>query len=422
MVGWRVRDVSWDPTGADSNCLVAAGAVAGMEPDLSTLEEYLDDTDVDGYLIDADSEDSDQYYLSGFDAPDPFVTLYDGEVRLLFLRSLEYGRAKKEASAATVQRGSEFDLEGKIEEFGRREARYRVLAEFLESHGVSSVAAPPRFPLRTADGLRELGVEVVADEEGAITEIRATKTDEEIDNIRDAQHANEAAMARAEGLIDAATADDDGALHYDGEVLTSERVKEEIEVTLLRHGCALDETIVACGADAADPHDRGSGPLEAGEPIIVDIFPRNKQTKYHSDMTRTFCHGSPPETLREWYDLTAEAKAAALDALEPGVSGAEVHDAACDVYEDADLPTLRSEPTTETGFIHSTGHGVGLDVHELPGVAPGADDLEPGHVVTIEPGLYDPDVGGVRIEDIVVVTEDGYENLTDYEETLILGE
>ena len=139
-------------------------------------------------------------------------------------------------------------------------------------------------------------------------------------------------------------------------------------------------------------------------------------------MTRTFCHGSPSETLREWYDLTAEAKAAALDAVEPGASGAEVHDAACDVYEDADLPTLRSEPTTETGFIHSTGHGVGLDVHELPGVAPGADDLEPGHVVTIEPGLYDPDVGGVRIEDIVVVTEDGYENLTDYEETLILGE
>ena len=392
-----------------------------MEPDLSKLDAYLDKAGVDGYLIDADSRNSDQYYLSGFDAPDPFVTLYNGEVHLLFSRSLEYGRAKREARAATVQRGSEFDYGRKIEQYGQGEAQDRVLVEFLNQHGVSSVATPPRFPLSTADGLREFGIDVTPDDDGKVTEIRARKTDEEIDNIRDAQHANEAAMARAAELIASATPDEDGHLHADGEVLTSERVKKEIEVTLLRHGCALDETIVACGVDAADPHDRGSGPLQANEPIIIDIFPRHKTTKYHSDMTRTFCHGEPSETLREWYDLTAEAKAVALDALEPDVEGGEVHDAVCDVYEDADLPTLRSDPTTETGFIHSTGHGVGLDVHELPGVAPGADTLEPGHVVTIEPGLYDPDVGGVRIEDIVVVTEDGYENLTDYEESLVVG-
>jgi len=392
-----------------------------MEPDLSQLDAYLDETGLDGYLIHADSDDSDQYYLSGFDAPDPFVTLYSGEVHLLFSRSLEYGRAKREARAATVRRGSEFDYEGKIEEYGRTEARDRVLAEFLADYGVDSVAGPPRFPLRVAGGLRELGVDVTADEDGVVTEIRATKTHEEVDNVRAAQRANEAAMARAEDLIGGATADGDGILHEGGDVLTSERVREEIEVTLLRHGCALDETIVACGADAADPHERGSGPLAAGEPIIVDIFPRSKTTKYHSDMTRTFCYGEPGDTLREWYDLTAEAKAAALDALEPGVSGSDVHDAVCDVYEDAGLPTLRADPTAETGFIHSTGHGVGLDVHELPGVSPGADALEPGHVVTIEPGLYDPAVGGVRIEDIVVVTEDGYENLTEYDETLVVG-
>jgi Xaa-Pro aminopeptidase len=393
-----------------------------MQPDLTQLDAYLDETGVDGYLIHADSDDSDQYFLSGFDAPDPFVTLYNGEVHLLFSRSLEYGRAKREARAATVQRGSEFGYGNKIEEYGHREARDRVLVEFLAEHGVHSVAGPPRFPLRVADGLRDLGVEVVADDSGTVTEIRATKTDDEVDNIREAQRANEAAMARAEELLGGATVDPDGVLREGGEILTSERVKEEIEVTLLRHGCALDETIVACGRDAADPHDRGSGPLEAGEPIIVDIFPRSKATKYHADMTRTFCHGEPGDTLREWYDLTAEAKAAALDALEAGVSGGEVHDAVCDVYEDADLPTLRSDPTAETGFIHSTGHGVGLDVHELPGVAPGADTLESGHVVTIEPGLYDPDVGGIRIEDIVVVTEDGYENLTEYDETLVVGD
>jgi Xaa-Pro aminopeptidase len=152
----------------------------------------------------------------------------------------------------------------------------------------------------------------------------------------------------------------------------------------------------------------------------VDIFPRHKTSNYHADMTRTFCRDDPGETVREWYERTREAKAAALDAVEPGATGAEVHAAACEVYEDAGLPTLRADPTTETGFIHSTGHGVGLAVHEQPGVGPGSGELEPGHVITIEPGLYDPAVGGVRIEDLVVVTEDGHENLTSYEETLVV--
>jgi len=279
---------------------------------------------------------------------------------------------------------------------------------------------PPRFPLRTADGLRARGVSVTADTDGTVTEIRATKTEEEIDHVRAAQRANEASMATAEALLREASVDDDGTLTHEGGPLTSERVKEEIEVTLLRHGCSLDETIVACGADAADPHDRGSGPLTAGEPIIVDIFPQDKTTKYHADMTRTFCKGEPTETVREWYDLTERAKRAAFDALEPGATGEDVHDAVCDIYESEGLPTLRSDDRAETGFIHSTGHGVGLDVHELPRLASSGGDLEPGHIVTIEPGLYDPEIGGIRIEDIAVVTEDGYENLTEYEQRLVV--
>jgi Xaa-Pro aminopeptidase len=392
-----------------------------MDPDLSALGAHLDEQGVDGYLVHADSEDADQYYLSGFDAPDPFVTLYDGEVRLLFPRSLEYGRAVAESGAATVERLTDFGHARLVSEHGRHEATDRALARFLDSHGVGSVAVPPRFPVRTADGLRGQDVSVRADRESVVTEIRATKTGTEIDHVRAAQRANQRAMSRAEKLLADASVDEEGQLRHDGEILTSERVSEEIEVTLLRHGCALDETIVACGRDAADPHDRGSGPLVAGEPIIVDIFPRSKATKYHADMTRTFLRGDPGDTLGEWYDLTARAKRAALDAVEPGVTGEAVHDAVCDVYEDAGLPTLRSDETAETGFIHSTGHGVGLDVHELPRLGPGGDELRPGHVVTIEPGLYDPAVGGIRIEDIVVVTENGHENLTDYPENLVVG-
>jgi len=348
------------------------------------------------------------------------VTLYDGDVHLLFSRSLEYGRAKKEARADTVERYVDFDHQSKVREYGPREAISHVLADFLAAYDVDAVAVPPRFPLATADGLRARGLAVEPDEEGLITKLRATKTAAEVDHIRAAQRANERAMAAAEEMLSAARVDESNRLVLDDEPLTSERVTEEIEVTLLAHGCGLDETIVACGSDAADPHDRGSGPLLADEPIIVDIFPRNTETKYHADMTRTFVVGDPGDTVREWYDLTAEAHAAALDAVEPGVTGEAVHDAACDVYEDAGLPTLRSDESTETGFIHSTGHGIGLDVHELPRVSPNGGELEPGHVITIEPGLYDPDVGGVRIEDFVVVTEDGHENLTDYPKELVL--
>jgi Xaa-Pro aminopeptidase len=388
--------------------------------DFTALDKFLGETDTDGYLIDADSTDSDQYYLSGFDAPDPFVTLYDGETHLLFPRSLEFGRAKRESRAGSVERYVDFDHAELVEEHGSQAAVSHVLARFLDSYGVDSVAVPPRFPLQTADRLRARGIDVTPDTDGTITEIRATKTETEIDHVRAAQRANEAAMGAAQDLLEAAEIGDDGTLSHDGDPLTSERVKEEIEVTLLRHGCSLDETIVACGADAADPHDRGSGPLAADEPIIVDIFPRSKATKYHADMTRTFCVGEPSDTVREWYELTEQAMDAAFDALEPGATGEDVHDAVCDVYEEAGLPTLRTDDRAETGFIHSTGHGVGLDVHELPRLSPSGGELEPGHVVTIEPGLYDPEVGGIRIEDIVVVTEDGYENLTEYEQRLVV--
>jgi Xaa-Pro aminopeptidase len=390
-----------------------------MEPDFSRLAAFLDEQGVDGYLIDAPATDSDQLYLSGLDAPDPFVTLYTPEGTHLLVSGLEFGRAKKESRADTVARPADYGFYDLVEEHGPEEAYLRAIVAFLEDHGVASVVCPERFPLGTADGLREQGIEVSAEREGVVEEIRAVKAPEEIEHVRAAQEANEAAMAAAEDLLAAATVED-GRLHHEGEVLTSERVKEEIEITLLRHGCALDETIVACGADAADPHDQGSGPLVAGEAIIIDIFPREKASKYHADMTRTFVVGEPGDEIRERYEITHEAFEAALDALEPGVTGADVHDAVCDVYEDAGYPTLRSDGTTEVGFIHSTGHGVGLDVHEAPSISPGGDELEPGHVTTIEPGLYDPDVGGVRIEDLVVVTEDGYENLTAYPKKLVV--
>ncbi|MFB6137419.1 MAG: M24 family metallopeptidase [Halobacteriaceae archaeon] len=423
---------------------------APLDPDFSPLAAYCEEAGVDGYLLDADGEDSDQRYLSGFTAPDAFVTLFvDGEVSLL-VSGLEYGRATAEARADDVERLSAHDYRELVAEHGRRGGRVRAVAAFLAARDVDAVAVPDAFPLGTADGLRDQGVDVRVETRGVVEEIRATKQPVEVEHVRTAQRANEDAMRAAEDLLAAAepvppadladavegeplgiqgkgeAAGDEAAsgdgpvdgdapvLVHDGAVLTSERVKEAIEVTLLREECGLDETIVACGADGAEPHNRGSGPLRAGEPVVVDIFPRDRSTGYHADMTRTFVVGEPTPAAREFYEVTREAQRAGLDAVAPGVTGDAVDAAVSAVYEDAGYPTLRSDDDAETGFIHGTGHGVGLDVHEAPRLAQGGEELRPGHVVTVEPGLYDPAVGGVRIEDLVVVTEDGCENLTAY--------
>ena len=389
--------------------------------DAPRLDAHLEEVGVDGYLIDADGEEADQRYLSGFDAPDPYLTLYAPDALRLLVSELEYGRARRGSAADEVARLADYGYAEKRAESGARAARRAVVAEFLADAGVDSVAVPGRFPLDTADGLRERGVTVAPDEQGIVTQIRAVKTDEEVEHVRAAQRANEAAMARAEALIAGANVVD-GVLLHEGEPLTAETVKQAIEMELLRHGCGLDDTIVAGGAKGADPHDRGSGPLPAHEPIVVDVFPRSKGTHYHADMTRTFVRGEPTDEVRRRFEVTLEAMEAAFDAIEPGVTGAAVHDAVCDVYEEAGYDTLRSDPSAETGFIHGTGHGIGLDVHELPRLAPEGEALEVGNVVTVEPGLYDPEVGGMRVEDFVLVTEDGYENLVHYPKELVVEE
>jgi Xaa-Pro aminopeptidase len=389
-----------------------------MDANLSKLDEYLTDEGVDGYLVNASAENATQRYLSDFSAPDPFTTLYTANKETYLLVSgLEYGRAQTEARGS-AERPSDYDAMAKAETYGQAEGRHRVTAEWLVDKGVDTVATPSRFPIEMADGLRAIGIGVTADSEDIAGQVRASKTETEITHIQAAQQANEKAMATAERLFGEAESDVDGVLHYDDNVLTSEAVQQEIEVTLLREGYALDETIVACGSQAADPHQRGHGPLYENEAIIVDIFPRSKETGYYADMTRTFCVGEPSDKIVEWYQLTEAALDAALAEVQAGVAGSMAHDAACDVYEAAGYPTLRADESAETGFIHSTGHGVGLDIHEYPRLSTQGADLEAGMVVTVEPGLYDPEIGGVRIEDLVVVREDGYENLTTYERSL----
>lgn len=391
-----------------------------MARDLAPVFEHVDAVGADAYMIEAADESANQGYLSGFWAPDPFVTLaVAGEVHCL-VKPLEFNRAKQESGADSVTNVVTYDFHDRLEDQERHTAWAGCIADFCADHGVSSVLVPGRFPTLLAEALEDAGMTVIPDATDVLDELRAVKTESELENIAESQAAAEAAMGAAEEALAAATIGSDDQLQYEGSVLTSERLKSIIERELLDNRCALEDTIVACGAAAADPHDRGNGPLHAHESIIIDIFPRHKEHRYFGDLTRTFVKGTPSPEIRQWYDLTYEAQTAALEAIEAGVTGESVHDAVCETYEAAGHSTLRSDPGTETGFIHSTGHGVGLAIHEQPSLAQSGGELERNHVVTVEPGLYDPAIGGVRIEDLVVVTETGLHNLTDYPKRLVI--
>ena len=249
-------------------------------------------------------------------------------------------------------------------------------------------------------------------------DLRRVKTEQEISYIETTQRAVEEACAHAVRILRESGVSVDGTLLHEGEPLTSERLRFEIDTELLRRGCAASGTITAGGAQTADPHERGHGPLKAGDPIILDIFPADKTTRYYADMTRTFVKGEPGEELQKMYDAVLESQEAALAMIGPGVNGRDIHKKVSDILHEAGYKTLvhdqrPGEPLQE-GFIHGTGHGVGLEIHESPRVSIADEKLIPGDVVTIEPGLYYRRIGGIRIEDLVVVTENGCRNLTNF--------
>jgi Xaa-Pro aminopeptidase len=280
------------------------------------------------------------------------------------------------------------------------------------------VVVPGALPVAVADRLRADGVEVVPDELEFIRR-RRSKNASEIEGVRRAQAAADLGMAAAAELLRTASARD-GVLVHDGEALTSEAVRARIREVCAERGAPADEDIiVAAGPAGASGHEQGSGPLPAGVPVIVDIWPRDERSGCFSDMTRTFVTGGEPaEDVARWHSLAHTALQRVYEQVRPGVTGRELFAAACDVFEEAGEPTQRTKPEGETlrdGFFHSLGHGVGLEVHEEPSLGrTGADPLVPGDVVAIEPGCYRNGYGGVRLEDLVLVTEDGFERLTDF--------
>jgi Xaa-Pro aminopeptidase len=299
------------------------------------------------------------------------------------------------------------------------DASREVEARAVREIGLAEAVVPGDFPLGLGDRLRQDGVVLTVDD-AAVELRRRAKTPAELDGMRAAQRAAEAAMAGACELLARAEPAEDG-LQLDGKPLLAEDVRATLRSVCAEHGAPCPPNIIVASVWQGGGHEPGSGPLPAGVPIHVDIWPRHEESACWADMARTFVVGEPAvkhaELIAEQAQLVREALAQAEAAVRPGVTGRELFDATCDLFEAAGWATQRTTGAEAgpDGFQHSLGHGVGLEVHEAPplGLA-GHDPLVAGDVLAIEPGLWDPQVGGVTFEDLVLVTEDGHEVLTKF--------
>jgi Xaa-Pro aminopeptidase len=347
---------------------------------------------------------------------DPFLYAERNGSRYVLTNVLE---AKRIAGVGEyeVHLSDEYGLDELVAE-GRKpdEIRNEIMLRACRDFGIEDAVVPFWFPLELADFLRANGLELRADRE-LFDERRRAKNAAEIEGIRRAQRAAEAGMAAARDLL-AAAEPSNGTLTVEGEPLTSERIKLAIGQAFTELDCTADEFIVAHGAQGAVGHDMGSGPIAPGEAVVIDLWPKDRASACFADMTRTFVVGDPPEEIAEWQRLCKDALDRSIEALKPGVEGRAVYDISCEIFEEHGYPTQRTKEAgkpLDEGFFHGLGHGVGLEVHEEPGLGLiGRKELVPGDVVTIEPGLYRQGFGGVRLEDLVLITEDGAENLTKF--------
>ena len=369
----------------------------------------------------------DVYHLTRFLAPDAIIALEDGDDIVIVANALEEGRVRKQSRATAVFNIDAFgakDLAGKG--LSREELDANIIARLLASRDTKRVAVPWYFPVGMAERLRALGVQV---DVAAGSERRRSKRPDEIEALEATQRATEDGWARGVDAIKRASVKSDGTLELDGETFTAERLRAVVEGRLLELGCMSEGAIVAPGPQAADPHMIGTGPLREKQAIVMDIFPQHKGTRYYADMTRTVSKGDPGDVIKKMYEVVKHAQDEGIKALRPGVTGREVHEMVEDIIFAAGYDTLRPgqqhEPrkngSLPKGFIHGTGHGVGLEIHEAPSVGRGGTTpLAVGDVVTCEPGVYDPEIGGVRLEDMLVITEGGSRNLTRAPRQLIV--
>ncbi len=347
--------------------------------------------------------------------PDPFVYAELDGRRVVVITAMEAARVEGLAAGLEVRAFEEFGADELRRSGIDRYAYANELAvRIARALGIEQATVPRQFPLGIADALQSSGIELTVDQK-LFDDRRRSKSTHELAGIRRAQRAAEAGMAAARDLLSRAEPDN-GGLAVDGEPLTCELVKARVQAAFLAHGAVSDEMIVSHGPQTAIGHEMGSGAIERDDVVLLDLFPVDVESACFSDITRTFAVGEAPDEIRAWYALCREALELATGEIRPGVNGGDVHRLVSEFFAERGFPTLLTKPEGEVlrdGFYHGLGHGVGLEVHESPSLGMIGEELVPGDVITIEPGLYRYGFGGVRVEDLLLVTEDGYELLTD---------
>jgi len=375
---------------------------------MDPLDAAMKKCGADAFVHYAGGEDADMRYLSRFVMHDPFVFFKKHrEPGTIIVPQMEAERASRESIAAVITR-----TQAGLPDISKKEKDpWKAAAQMIAGQTGKTLLVSPTLPAALLRALEE-STRVVVDA-GTIELVRAKKTPEEIRLIHTVQKKTERAMALGISLIRNATVKK-GILYHDGVPLTSELVRTAMHKQLMDDGCRAVETIISCGEDTAFPHIIGSGPLKPHEPIVIDMFPRDETTGYYADMTRTVSKGKPGQKITEMYEAVKEAQQIGISHIKAGVSGAEAHTAVVDYFKS------RGYESDTRGFIHNLGHGVGLQVHELPTLGAAGKVLEAGFVVTVEPGLYYPGVGGIRLEDMGVVRAQKFEDFTKFEENLIV--
>lgn len=354
-------------------------------------------------------------YATGFRAPDAFVYLESRGRSAILLSDLEIDRGRRDARVDEVVSSSELE-KAIARKIGAKPTQMEVIAAFLKARGGTRPVVPADFPLGMTRELERHGI-ITTPVLGMFQPKREIKTAEEIQLMTQATRITETGMERAFEVLRASSIGPRNILRWGGSILTSERLRVEVESAILRAGgIPAGNSIVACGEQACDPHERGHGPLKAHQLIILDLFPRAAKSGYYGDLTRTVVRGKAGEAQARLWEICLLGQKLALGSLRAGGDGGEIHKGVTQFFADNGYPTERvgvgrnGEGGRWSGFFHGTGHGLGLDLHESPRF--GAAKLKAGQVFTIEPGIYIPGVGGVRHEDVALITPKGHKLLS----------
>jgi Xaa-Pro aminopeptidase len=356
----------------------------------------------------ASETDADILYPTRFFAPDPFLFVQKGRRRLLVMSDLEMDRARRQATVDRVLSWSR--LARGLEAAGRRATPAAVIAAVLRQLGLRRVEVPRRFPVGLARDLARLRMRLVTGPDPFWPE-RAVKGADEQRAVIASLRAAEAGLAAGLEALRACAVGRDGYLRRGGGRFTAEDLRAVVNTRIMAEGCVPSHTICAPGDQAVDPHEEGHGPIRAHQPVVMDIFPRSERTGYFGDLTRTVVRGRASERLKEVYALVHEGVRLGHRRVRDGAEGRDIHREIQALFDARGYRTGRQQGRMQ-GFFHGTGHGLGLEIHEPPSIGVRPCTLRAGHMVTVEPGLYYLGLGGVRIEDVALVTRTGSRNVT----------